>query len=813
MRAKMRKVPFVRWYKLLNFWFVSFCIVFLLFTSCGKGPGTSFDTGSIAFSVRFNGVSYEGSELHALALDCDDAGVETVVAEIYDEASLYLTSGGPWLCSAHTGTIVDVPAGTNRTIVVLGKDINGNVLYRGEKSGITVTAGQTTNAGTIEVEPFNPPFDPPTLLSPTDGATVTSGSYSFEWESIAEASDYQIHVSTDSNFTSTVIDETISITSYTPTTALSANTYYWRVRAEESSGGQSAWSEVWSFTVSAEPVPPAPPTNVTATAGDEQVTISWDTVSGATSYNIYWSTSSGVSSTSYEGKIEDITETSYTHTGLTNGTTYYYVVIAVNDYGESDESEEVPASPSVPTYPDTVVDAVSVGDSPRALTATPDGSYVYVVNAESNTVTVIQTSDNTTIDAIPVGNYPRGVAVTPNGEYLYVANTADDTVSVIRTVDNSVVGTIPVGDYPRYVAITPDGSYVYVTNRVENTVSVIKTEDNSIIDTIPVSDGPYGLEVTPDGSYVYVASQFGDVVSVIRTSDNSVVDTISVGINSLRIAITPDGSYVYVTGGDNNFVSVIRTSDNSVVDTIPVGASPQGIALTPDGSFAYVGNWLDDTVSVIQTSNNMVVDTINVDDGPTAITHNGTYVYVTSGNNDMVSVIGYSLFSDSFEYTDSPSNYGWEIAYEPASTSTDKSYLGERSLYLGSHGTVDYPMDEISASSVSKISLYYYDDMLSGTNWDLHAYVRFDSSSKHLAIGWYNSPNYDVNDTATSVSRSSGWHHFEWVMANSKVSAFIDGIEVASEILTVSTVSKIRIEVGTETPLYGYFDQVVVCSD
>ena len=92
------------------------------------------------------------------------------------------------------------------------------------------------------------------------------------------------------------------------------------------------------------PMYPPAPTNVSATAGNEQVTISWTSVSGATSYNVYWATSSGVSKDTYEGKIEDITTDSHLHTGLTNWTTYYYVVTAENDYGESDESSEVSAT-------------------------------------------------------------------------------------------------------------------------------------------------------------------------------------------------------------------------------------------------------------------------------------------------------------------------------------------------------------------------------------------------------------------------------------------------------------------------------------
>ncbi|GAH31227.1 unnamed protein product, partial [marine sediment metagenome] len=90
---------------------------------------------------------------------------------------------------------------------------------------------------------------------------------------------------------------------------------------------------------------PSAPTGVTATAGDGQATISWSSVTGATSYNIYWSTTSGVTKTSGT-KISGAT-IPYTHASLTSGTTYYYIVTAVNSSGESVESAQVSAAPTV----------------------------------------------------------------------------------------------------------------------------------------------------------------------------------------------------------------------------------------------------------------------------------------------------------------------------------------------------------------------------------------------------------------------------------------------------------------------------------
>lgn len=87
------------------------------------------------------------------------------------------------------------------------------------------------------------------------------------------------------------------------------------------------------------------PTGVSAVAGNKQVTISWNAVNEATAYNIYWSNTSGVNKTNGT-KIAGVTSP-YIHTALTNGTTYYYVVTAVNNSGESAESTEVSVTPTL----------------------------------------------------------------------------------------------------------------------------------------------------------------------------------------------------------------------------------------------------------------------------------------------------------------------------------------------------------------------------------------------------------------------------------------------------------------------------------
>ncbi len=102
----------------------------------------------------------------------------------------------------------------------------------------------------------------------------------------------------------------------------------------------------WTFTTES-----AVPSNVTASAGNEQVEIFWDPKNGATSYNIYWSNTPGVTKATGT-PIAGATSPFVHHTGTgSNGTTFYYVVTSVSRYGESAESTEVSATPTLAPPP------------------------------------------------------------------------------------------------------------------------------------------------------------------------------------------------------------------------------------------------------------------------------------------------------------------------------------------------------------------------------------------------------------------------------------------------------------------------------
>jgi fibronectin type 3 domain-containing protein len=174
------------------------------------------------------------------------------------------------------------------------------------------------------------------------GLTATPGNaqVALSWTASAGATSYNVYRGTTAGGeSSTPIATGVTATSYTNTGLTNGTTYYYKVAAVNSSGTSGQSSEA-SATPSGAP---AAPTGLTATAGNAQVSLSWSASSGATSYNVYRGTTAGGEGTT--AIATGITATSYTNTGLTNGTTYYYKVAAVNSVGTSGMSNEASATP------------------------------------------------------------------------------------------------------------------------------------------------------------------------------------------------------------------------------------------------------------------------------------------------------------------------------------------------------------------------------------------------------------------------------------------------------------------------------------
>jgi len=129
--------------------------------------------------------------------------------------------------------------------------------------------------------------------------------------------------------------------------------------------------------------------------------------------------------------------------------------------------------------------SIAVGGHPCGMTASPKGQFLFVANANSDTVSVIDTAKNEVVETIdckpdaklPFGSGSNAVAMGPDGRTLYVANGTGNCLAVVRlggpaaaelaggaAVKSSVVGLIPTGWYPGAIRFSPDGKQLFVAN-------------------------------------------------------------------------------------------------------------------------------------------------------------------------------------------------------------------------------------------------------------------------------------------------------------------------------------------------------------
>ena len=158
--------------------------------------------------------------------------------------------------------------------------------------------------------------------------------------------------------------------------------------------------------------PPAAPTGLSAIPDDGLVTLSWDAVAGATSYNVYRDTASGAETLLQSG----VTNATFVDSAVTNGTNYFYEVAAVNGAGPGAKSGEVSATPQV--HPPS---------APTNLTATAvqptQIDLAWVDNSDSETGFVVECA---TDSAFSTGLMTATVAANTTG---YSANGLADNAT------------------------------------------------------------------------------------------------------------------------------------------------------------------------------------------------------------------------------------------------------------------------------------------------------------------------------------------------------------------------------------------------
>jgi YVTN family beta-propeller protein len=172
------------------------------------------------------------------------------------------------------------------------------------------------------------------------------------------------------------------------------------------------------------------------------------------------------------------------------------------------------------------------GNLAQSIVLNPNGAKAYLPLTRSNTtnprltfdttvfplVTVVDLEDGEMLPkeiiSLPEADKPVGLpydaGFLSDGSKLYIANAASNDVSVIDMATGLRAAHIPVGDNPRGLVVSPDDQRVYVNNTLSGTVSIIDTDTDEVVDVIEVTRIPLP-PVLLEGKRLFHSSRHPDL--------------------------------------------------------------------------------------------------------------------------------------------------------------------------------------------------------------------------------------------------------------------------------------------------------------
>jgi titin len=254
-------------------------------------------------------------------------------------------------------------------------------------------------------------INPPAAPSGLSATAVSTSRIDLSWtDNSGNETGFKIYLSTNGTAFTLLANVASNVTAYSSTGLSTAATYYYRVSAFNSSGGESIPSS--TAVASTLPNPPAAPSGLSATTVSQtQISLNWsDNSTNETGFRIYIS-ADGTNFTTLTNVAANVTACS--SAGLSAGTTYYYKVTALNTGGESPASG-IASATTLPNPP----------PAPSALSATAISQYeirlIWFYNYTNQVSFKIERSlDGVNFSVVTTTPYPEYDDTGLNPETIY----------------------------------------------------------------------------------------------------------------------------------------------------------------------------------------------------------------------------------------------------------------------------------------------------------------------------------------------------------------------------------------------------------
>jgi YVTN family beta-propeller protein len=223
---------------------------------------------------------------------------------------------------------------------------------------------------------------------------------------------------------------------------------------------------------------------------------------------------------------------------------------------------------------------LSQGDRPQELALTPDGRFLLVVNAGSNTVSFIDATSLFELGRVNVGNGSHSILIDPNtGRRAYVFNTFSSTISVLDIPNRGIVTTLSTDPGPLRGQFNRRGDRLYVIHELSNYLTVIDASSLSILRRFQVRVGMNSIKVDNRTDLIFLGRKNDVTVEVYDPSSFVPVDIIRTGGTIAYVTIDGEENNLYLVNETKKSLMVNNLVRKKMVYEIDVGESPYWVVV------------------------------------------------------------------------------------------------------------------------------------------------------------------------------------------------------------------------------------------
>ena len=267
----------------------------------------------------------------------------------------------------------------------------------------------------------------------------------------------------------------------------------------------------------------------------------------------------------------------------------------------------------------SLVGSVASGAGGFALSWSPDGRFISVVNDTSNTMQVYQfngvSAPTTIAGTISTGTGPEAVAWSPDARFIAVSNFTAGTLQIYRFNGNgsptTIGSAVATGAGASFIMWSPDRKFIGIVNDMASTLQIYAFDGSNtptlVGSSVSTGANPRGLAWSSDGRFLAVIASVGSSLQIFTfdgiNTPTTVGGALTTAITPRSVAWSPDGRFIAVVS-DSTTLQIYSFAGNNTPSiigaTAVTGTNPRSVQWSPDGRYIAVANFSSNNIQIFQ---------------------------------------------------------------------------------------------------------------------------------------------------------------------------------------------------------------------